>query len=368
MMIVASVLCSLFAFLANGDDVSLVFAGDAMQHERQIVAARTADGNYDYSDYFRHVSDYISAADYAVVNLECPLGGKPYAGYPCFSAPDAYAQALKDAGFDLFLLANNHCLDRRDAGLRRTLDVLDESDIPHVGTYRDTQERQREYPFVADVKGMKIGFLNYTYGTNGFVVQGNAVVDYIDEDAIRKDIRDAKAKGAELIVACMHWGDEYKLLQNKTQERLAAFLEAEGVDLIIGGHPHVVQPMGMRVGGTLVVYSLGNFISGMRTADTRGGAMVRVTIGRRNGRPYVKDAAYRLVFVQDPAQSGDNYELIPADRPDLVRADQRGMFKRFTDRARGVLDRRNLNVPEDAAVWYPVSLFPAIVKAGFGAE
>ena len=127
-------------FAGTSDDVTLVFAGDAMQHERQLNAARRGD-TYDYSACFRHVTDYVAAADYAVVNLECTLGGKPYTGYPCFSAPEEYALALKDAGFDLFLHANNHCLDRRDAGLSRTLDALDKMGMSHIGTYRNATER-----------------------------------------------------------------------------------------------------------------------------------------------------------------------------------------------------------------------------------
>ena len=164
-MFLLGILCSVLSLLQGGD-ATLVFAGDAMQHDRQIEAARRSDGSFDYSAYFRHVADYVSAADYAVVNLECTLGGKPYKGYPCFSAPEEYAVALKDAGFDLFLHANNHCLDRRDAGLRRTLDQLDMLGVPHIGTYRNAAERAKNYPFVADVKSMKIAFLNYTYGTN----------------------------------------------------------------------------------------------------------------------------------------------------------------------------------------------------------
>ena len=156
-MFLLGILCSVLSLLQGGD-ATLVFAGDAMQHDRQIEAARRSDGSFDYSAYFRHVADYVSAADYAVVNLECTLGGKPYKGYPCFSAPEEYAVALKDAGFDLFLHANNHCLDRRDAGLRRTLDQLDMLGVPHIGTYRNAAERAKNYPFVADVKGMKIAF------------------------------------------------------------------------------------------------------------------------------------------------------------------------------------------------------------------
>lgn len=363
-MFLLSLLCSVLS-LVQSNEVSLVFAGDAMQHDRQIEAARQADGSFDYSTYFRYVADYVSAADYAVVNLECTLGGKPYKGYPCFSAPEAYAAALKDAGFDLFLHANNHCLDKRDAGLRRTLDQLDQLGVPHIGTYRNAAERAKNYPFVTEVKGIKIAFLNYTYGTNGITVQGDVVVDYIDRTKIHNDIKAARAKGAELVVACMHWGVEYQLVQNKEQERLADYLADEGADLIIGGHPHVIQPMQMRTNKegkpVLVVYSMGNFISGMRTVDTRGGAMVRVVIDRNGGKPIIKTAAYKLVFVQDPAKKGDNYALVPADKEWLVRADQRTAFDAFCSSARKIFNRYNRDVAEDTWQFNPNWLIPFVI-------
>lgn len=361
-----SVFCSLLSLLPGNGEATLVFAGDAMQHDRQIAAARTYGGSYDYSACFRHVTDYIESADYAVVNLECSLGGSPYTGYPCFSAPDSYAKALKDAGFDLFLHANNHCLDRRDAGLKRTLSVLDELGVPHIGTYANTAQRRQAVPFIADVKGFKIAFLNYTYGTNGISIQKDVVVDYIDKNQIRSDIKSAKAKGADLIVACMHWGVEYKLVQNKEQEQLADFLIEEGADMIIGGHPHVIQPMRIAHSerhdkNVLVVYSLGNFISAMRTADTRGGAMVRVTISQENGKPRLKAARYKLVFVQEPDGKGSNFELIPADKQHLLRNASKNKFVSFTHNARRIFDKHNVDVTEDDWQWFPTSLIPNIV-------
>ena len=348
-------------FAGTSDDVTLVFAGDAMQHERQLNAARRGD-TYDYSACFRHVTDYVAAADYAVVNLECTLGGKPYTGYPCFSAPEEYALALKDAGFDLFLHANNHCLDRRDAGLSRTLDALDKMGMSHIGTYRNATERNNNYPLIVDVKGLKIGFLNYTYGTNGIEIRGAVVVDYINKDIIKADIANLRKNGAQMIVACMHWGVEYILTENSEQRSLAEILSSQGADPIIGGHPHVIQPMKVvtKANGkkALVVYSMGNFLSGMRTADTRGGAMVRVVIGRTNdGTPYLKDAFYNLVFVQDPENASDNYTLIPASKSHLVRPNQRAYYDKFTRNARTIFKKHNVDVNEDEWRWSPAMLF-----------
>ena len=134
MKLLSILMLSLVSLLQSNQTVNLTFVGDAMQHAPQITAALQADGTYDYSPCFEYVKQDIAWADLAVVNLECPLGGKPYTGYPCFSAPDSYARQLRDVGFDLFLTANNHCLDRRDKGLVRTCQALDSLGIPHIGT------------------------------------------------------------------------------------------------------------------------------------------------------------------------------------------------------------------------------------------
>lgn len=330
-------------------EATLIFAGDAMMHEGQIQAARQADGSFDYSQYFENVDSIVSAADFAVVNLETPLGGKPYAGYPCFCAPDSYADALKDAGFDLFLLANNHMLDRGDKGLRRTVAVLDGMGINHVGAYRDQAQRDSIMPIVHEVNGFKIGFLNYTYGTNGITARQGAVVDYIDKEKIKDDIERTHKAGAELMCVAMHWGVEYKLLPHPEQKMLAKFLEDQGVDLIIGGHPHVIQPMEMRqdsLGGNhLLVYSLGNFISNMKTHSTRGGAMVEVKLKRdKEGKARVDDACYHLVFTEAGIPGVENYRLVYPDECKHPR--WKYSAKAFADEARGVFNKHNVDVSE----------------------
>lgn len=289
-------LFNLLSMLFPKPEATLVFCGDAMQHQSQLDAARQSTNSYSYANCFADIADWVSDADYAVVNLETSLGGKGYTGYPCFCSPDSYAVALKDAGFDLFLNANNHTLDRRDNGLRRTISVLDSLYVDHIGTYTNATERSRRLPFIKDVNGFRIAFINYTYGTNGITVQGNVKVDYIDRALIKKDIAAARQAGAEIIIALPHWGVEYQLNENASQRSLADYMISEGVDIVMGGHPHVIQPMHLR-NNALVVYSMGNFISGMRTTDTRGGAAVKVQLKRdEQGKAYVDNAGYRLVF------------------------------------------------------------------------
>ena len=342
---------SLSSLIFGGDEVEIVFAGDAMQHEAQNKAAKQADGSYSFDECFASIAPYVEAADYAVVNLEMPLAGAPYSGYPMFCAPDSYSEALKKAGFDLMLTANNHALDKRDKGAKRTLDVLDEQGLDHVGTYRNKSDREKALPLIKDIIGFKIAFLNYTYGTNGIKVQNDVVVDYIDKAKIKKDIADARAAGAEVICVCMHWGVEYVLLPNAQQKALADFLTEEGVDLIIGGHPHVIQPMEMRWSKThnkkvFLIYSLGNLISNMTTKDTRGGALAKVKLVRdENGKPVVDSASYRLVFTLQPGGGSKNFRLIPVE--DYTSGSLKSHCDVFVKNAENIFNKHNIDVPRD---------------------
>lgn len=334
-------------------EATIVFAGDAMQHQAQLDKALEIGKNkYDYTDCFTLISSEISSADYAVCNLEVPLGGGPdYTGYPCFSAPDSYAEALKDAGFDMVLTANNHCLDRRGKAAVRTLDALDSLKIDHIGTFRSSEERDSLVPFINNINGFNVAFLNYTYGTNGIKPDNGIEVALIDKDKIKGEIDKAKAKGAEIIIVAMHWGIEYVLLENKVQEDLANFLIDNGVDMIIGGHPHVVQPMKVvhnekEDKDVLIVYSLGNFISNMKTADTRGGAIVWTTITRdEEGKAKFKNASYDLIFAAKP-EGKRNFRVIPSRLEDSIPSTQRQHWDIFRRGALKVFDKYNIDVPQ----------------------
>ena len=334
--------------------IDLAFVGDAMQHSTQSKAALAAGGGktYDYSQCFSLLQPDIEQADYAVVNLECPLGGSPYTGYPCFSAPDAFARQLKSTGFDLFLTANNHSLDRRDKGVKRTIATLDAMRVPHVGTYVNATARASGVPFIANIKGIKVAFLNYTYGTNGIVVQKDVVVDYINLKQIDADINLARSRGAQALCVALHWGIEYKLLPNDEQQALAQYLVDRGVDLIIGGHPHVVEPFKVvhsdkHNKDVLVVYSLGNFISGQKATDTRGGAMVKVSLQKKDGAVTVCNPRYKLFFCQHPQRRGDNFRLIPENMPRQVRPDSKNAFMQFMSRAHSMAMSHNQGVNQE---------------------
>ncbi len=349
-----SLLFSLLTLLYPPQEATIVFGGDAMQHQYQLECAHQKDGSYDYSDCFTEVKDYVQSADYAVINLETTIGRTNFTGFPCFCSPESYMTSLQDAGFDLMLTANNHTLDRRDKGIGLTIDALNRHNIEHIGTYKNAAERAKAIPFIKDINSFKVGFLNYTYGTNGIEIQGDVAVDYINREKIKKDIAATRAAGAEILCVCIHWGEEYKLLPNSFQKSMADFLVDQGVDLIIGGHPHVIQPMEIRHNDktdrdVLVVWSLGNFISNMKTRDTRGGAMVETTLTRdTDGTARLKSAAYRLVYTIPGTQGSSNFHLIMVDPDTDINAKAGAYAQRcrdFVSSAMTIFNRYNISVP-----------------------
>ncbi len=268
---------------------TLAAIGDVMCHNTQYIDAYNSDTKeYDFSYVFDEIKFYTQTADISVGNLETSFAGEErgYSNYPTFNTPDALAYSLKDIGIDVLSTAGNHCLDMGFDGLSRTIDVLNDADIAHLGTYK-TQEEQDQVLFKY-VKGVKIAFINYTYGTNGIPVpkDKNFCVNLIDKDLIKKHIETAKSQNADMIVACMHWGTEYRTTANKEQEELADFLFQNGVDIILGNHPHVLEPMEKKTvtleDGTtkdcFVIYSLGNFICDQRLDNTRNSIILNLTI------------------------------------------------------------------------------------------
>lgn len=359
---------SIFSFITGAaapgepQQAELLFVGDAMQHQAQLDKAKELGKGkgYNYDGCLDLIAPAVMKADYAVCNLEVPLGGGKggYTGFPCFSAPDSWVVALQNAGFDMFLTANNHTLDRSDYGLRRTLAVLDSLKADHIGTYYDRNQRKQLTPFIRNIKGFDIGFLNYTYGTNGISPRQGAEVALINKEEMKRDIDAAKKSGAEIIVVCIHWGEEYDLHKNSTQRDIAKFLTAHGADLIIGAHPHVIQPMRiirneLENKNVLVVYSLGNFISNMRTDDTRGGALVKAILQRdENGKAFLKSATYDLLYAAKP-WNNENFKVIPSWRTDLIPNAQKAWWNTFSNRAMNIFNTCNVNVEREAP--YPIN-------------
>ncbi|MCL2259894.1 MAG: CapA family protein [Fibromonadales bacterium] len=310
---------SYFAVFAQETELRIIFAGDLMGHTTQINAAqREAKGKgYNYKPFYQYFKSYFSAADLAVINLEHTLAGPPYAGYPQFSSPDESIFAIKDAGFDLVATANNHSLDRGKQGLERTVSVLDSIGMKHFGIYRDTAEKKANYPLIVEKNNIKLAFLNYTYGTNMLVEEEPNIVNRIDSAQILTDIKKAQNESPDFIIAFMHWGNEYENKENEAQRELAQFMALNGVNMIIGSHPHVVQPLGkIYVPGykdsVLVMYSLGNFISNQRDRYKDGGIIFEATLLKNEHRTKVINHGYVPFWVyRFTKDKGQTFRLLP---------------------------------------------------------
>ena len=309
------------AFAQDTTHLSLLFLGDVMQHESQINAAYDPLAKkYDYTSCFQFVKPYIASADVAIGNLEVTLAGPPYQGYPTFSAPDELLFALKDMGMDVLVTANNHCVDKGKKGLERTIEMLDSLEIPHTGTFVDEASRLNDYPLIIEKNGFKLALLNYTFSTNGLPVASPNIVNRIDTTLIRHDLEKAKTMSPDKIIVFTHWGIEYESLPAQSQKEVAKFCFSHGADLVIGAHPHVIQPMEWRKkDDQLIAYSLSNFVSGQRKRYTDGGVMLRVAFEKIAFRPdsaktTIDSASYILEWVYKNPEGRKKYYVLPAPR------------------------------------------------------
>ena len=303
---------------------TIVSFGDALCHKPVDDAVYNREkGIYDFSPIFKYVKKYFKNSTVNIGNCESPMAGaeRGYSGYPTFNAPEHLAIDLKELGVDIMTTANNHTLDKGFSGLSSTLDFLEKSKIAHVGTAR-TQKEQNTILF-RDLNGIKTAFLAYTYGTNGIPVPKDKkfCVNLIDKDLMLKQIKQAKKEGAELIVVSMHWGVEYQTTENAEQDELAEFLIKNDVDIILGSHPHVLQPMKMvkvknakgKVKKGLVIFSQGNFFSNQRDVNTRNTAIFNIKVKKsgKTGKVKVVKATYVPIYVniKEPGAK-DRYELL----------------------------------------------------------
>ena len=300
----------------------LRFVGDVMMHEPQIRAGYVdAASEYRYESFFECIRPYLADADWTIGNLETTLVTRNYTGYPCFASPERLARALKWAGFDVMITANNHCLDRLEFGVRNTLDVLDAYGLHHAGTARRPEERDRI--LLLDKNGIRMAVLAYTEMANGIDKNMDPalvayLVQFMRPEKIIADIRRARALGAEAVIVFLHWGDEYQRAPAVRQKALADALAAEGADLIIGCHPHVLQPAVWKKtpagSPVLVAYSLGNFISNQVVRFKDAGAILDVVLEKKPGtaRVRVRDAGLIPTWIHLYEVAGQRgYQVLP---------------------------------------------------------
>ena len=311
-------------FTTPVQQIDLLFAGDIMQHETQLNMARQKSGEYSFSYCFRHISPLVKAADISVANLETTIGKSGYSGYPSFCAPDSFLYAVKDAGFKVLLFANNHCMDKGKRGAQHTLDMLDSLQIAHCGVYRNMAEREERYPLIIEEKGVRVAILNYTYSTNGREIPAPMVVNLIDKEVIAHDIQAAREMRPDAIIACMHWGDEYICLPPQRIKELSDWLIEQGVDHIIGNHPHVVQPIEIRESSTtpdrhVVAYSTGNLVSNMSLRRTDGGIMIAMKLCKILNYTRPLGVRYLLTWIAPKTSDGKrDFTIYPAATTEIT--------------------------------------------------
>ena len=303
----------------------LLVAGDIVMHEGMNEQALSdGGGSYDYAPLFEDVRALIEGADYASCCIETTFPGDGhYTGYPNFRTPDELAYGLAEAGFDLIATSSNHAMDAWQTSVNRTLDVLDAAGLAHVGTYRSQEERDESSGvLLRDINGIRIAFLDYTYGTNGYSLRdfpyavNTFIKNYthvygreIDYERVAADLAAAKAMEPDFIAVILHWGVEYSTVPDSVQTEFADWLFAEGVDLVLGGHPHVPQKMELRTvtdenGETkqgFICFSLGNLLSTMNDDYTDITAMVQLRLEKDpvTGETAILQAGYVPVAMVD---------------------------------------------------------------------
>ncbi|MDD5570695.1 MAG: CapA family protein [Bacteroidales bacterium] len=303
-------------------NVCLMFAGDVMQHMPQVYSAYDSSSKtFNYYKCFQFIKPILERSDIAVVNFESTLGGTPYTGYPQFSSPDELAKTLKDIGFKILLTANNHCLDKSRYGLQRTIKVMDSLKIGHAGTYIDSTSKEQNYPMILNVKGIKIALFNCTSATNGLTAVSPNIVNYIDTNEIKKDIYKIQQSKPDFMIMTVHWGNEYEQTPDGTQKKFTEFCFRNGIDLIIGSHPHVLQPIKEiqanyqnKQKNSLVYYSLGNFVSNQRERYKNGGIIAEVNIKKdlKKDSTYISTYGYYPTYVhKEFIGNKTNFYILP---------------------------------------------------------
>jgi poly-gamma-glutamate synthesis protein (capsule biosynthesis protein) len=334
-------------------DILIAAAGDIMFHQTQLDSAYDVNNKtYDFKSVFEDVKPIISAADLAIANFETTTAGpgRPYSGYPLFNSPDEVIDTIKYAGFDVLTTANNHSLDTGSEGLKRTVATIQSKGMDTVGTYEKKPESR---VLLKEVKGIKVAILSYTESTNGLgggyaANELNTMINLMDKAAIVNDLRDAKGLGADLIIAFMHWGDEYAEQPNAKQVEYAQVMAEEGANLILGSHPHVIQRsefIETEAHSAFVIYSMGNFISNQRkeTLDSRNeltedGIIVTINIRKNNktNETVIQQIEYIPTWVyrdKEEGQSRYTYRILPVDAF-LDSGDLSAVFKQRMQRSR----------------------------------
>lgn len=278
---------SIEKFLEINPSITLSAIGDILIHDRVYEVAETDEG-YDFMPFLEQVAPYLDDTTITFANQESIMGGEEMglSNYPAFNSPYEVGDALKEVGVDIVSMANNHTLDRGEEAIQNAINHWDEINMLYTGAYRDQADRD-EIRIIDTKEGISVAFLAYTYGTNGITVPSGKeyLVNFIDEETMETDIAQAKEK-ADVVILSLHFGNEYEPLPSQEQQDLVQFAADKKVDIVLGHHPHVLQPIewvkGTEDNETLAIYSLGNFLSGQEGLDRQIGGILKCTITKVN--------------------------------------------------------------------------------------
>ena len=337
--------------------VTLVAVGDNLIHNTLIDAGKQDDGNLDYSSFYENISGYIKSADIACINQETMLGGSDfdYQGYPLFNTPWEVGEAAINAGFDVFTCATNHSLDvQKFAGIEKECEFFEKHpEVVHIGTNK-TEEEYNTITYY-EKNGIKFALLNYTYGTNGISVPEDKpwCVNMLDEDKVKADLKKARAN-ADCVIVFPHWGTENSHEINDLQKKYVKIFSDGGADIVIGTHPHVLEPVewvtNEATGKKMIVYySIGNFISHQTNLNQMCGGMAELTVERVDGKIQVTSAKLAPV-VDFYHNTGNGYRFSVyrlSDYTDDIASDQAkdgASVKYFTDLSKKIIGEEFLDL------------------------
>lgn len=304
--------------------VTFSFVGDLMCHSTQFNYARQNDSTFNFKPVFREIKKYFDNSDVVIGNLETVVFGDEinYSGYPVFNTPEDFLKGLNYAGFDILVTANNHIYDQRGNGVVNTLDFIQKNEMKSSGAYKTQTERDSVKLF--EKSGLKFAILSYTYAVNLYKIpkKNKFMVNLIDSKLIKSDIEKAKDQNADLIIVYFHFGSEYSRSENNYQKNIVEKAISYGADVIIGAHPHTLQPIefyetnNANIDSGFVAYSLGNFVSNQRWRYSDGGTVLNFSVTKNISTNKSKLDAVRYLPIwvfKGVTNRGLEYVVIPSD-------------------------------------------------------
>ena len=302
--------------------IRIAVTGDIMCHSSEITSSTVSPDSFDFAPMFKYIKPYLQNSDFTIGNLETVTAGKEnkYTGYPKFNTPDQFITTVKNSGFNFVTTSNNHALDRGETGVLKTIQKLIQANLNYAGTY--SSQKDRDSIRIFDIKGIRTAILSYSYGTNGNPIPHGKkyLINLIDEKLIGEDISRARKSGADIVVVYYHFGQEYKREPIASQIDIVNKTKHLGADIILGGHPHVIEPLdyfktsNAKLDTGFVIYSLGNFISAQNWRYSDAGVIIYLNISKnlRNDSIWISSVKYTPTWVfHGNTESGRQYAILP---------------------------------------------------------